>query len=61
MAFLVPEDVYTETKDITNKNKDFKRIKQTSGDTTFIKGAYTYIFNNKDHSIGIRVRTGDDN
>jgi len=61
MSFNMAEDVFTEAKNTTIKDKQFKKIKQTSEDTIFTKGAYTYIFSNKDHSIGIRVKTRDDN
>lgn len=61
MSFNVPEDVFSEAKDATNKNREFKKISQTSNDITFTKGTYTYIFSNKNYSIGIRVKTSDDN
>jgi len=60
MSFNVPEDVFSEAKDTTSKNREFKKIRQTREDIIFTKGAYTYIFSNKDHSIGIRVKTSDD-
>ncbi|MBD1384020.1 hypothetical protein IDJ75_01930 [Mucilaginibacter rigui] len=60
MSFNVPEDVFSEAKDATSKNREFKKIKQTSEDVIFTKGSYAYIFSNKNHSIGIRVKTGDD-
>ncbi|MFA6247262.1 MAG: hypothetical protein WC615_09990 [Mucilaginibacter sp.] len=61
MSFNIAEDVFTEAKNTTIKDKEFKKIKQTSEDVIFTKGAYTYIFSNKNHSIGIRVKTRDDN
>jgi hypothetical protein len=61
MSFHVPEDVFSDAKSTTIKDRGFKKIKQTSDDTIFTKGAYTYIFNNKDNSIGIRVKTSGDN
>ncbi|MFD0767191.1 hypothetical protein ACFQZI_20215 [Mucilaginibacter lutimaris] len=61
MAITMAQEDYIEVRDVTIKNKQFKKIKQTDTDSYFVKGAYTYIFNNKSSTIGIREKTASDN